>query len=74
LWQSRALIEWSCDAIAYSLARYLKLKRGVPQSKWIDPETGVRIGAISLAERIEEVVLPFYGASESKFVTGEVLQ
>jgi len=52
----------------------LKLKRGVPQSKWIDPETGVRIGAISLAERIEEVVLPFYGASESKFVTGEVLQ
>eukprot|EP00798_Chlamydomonas_sp_ICE-L_P015192 gene15193-21267_t len=33
---------------------YLKLKRGMPQTKWNDPKTGARIGGISLAERIEE--------------------
>jgi tRNA U54 and U55 pseudouridine synthase Pus10 len=52
------------------LSRYLKLKRGMPQSKWIDPDTGQRIGSVSLAERIEEAVLPLYGASESKFISG----
>lgn len=60
--------------ILYALlpsARYLKLKRGMPQSKWIDPETGIRIGTISLAERIEETLLPLYGGSESKFVSGK---
>ncbi|GAX78198.1 hypothetical protein CEUSTIGMA_g5640.t1 [Chlamydomonas eustigma] len=50
--------------------RYLKLRRGMPQSKWIDPDTGQRIGSISLAERIEEAVLPVYGAAGCKFISG----
>ena len=49
---------------------YLKLKRGMPQTKWNDPKTGARIGGISLAERIEEVLLPMYGATECKFISG----
>ena len=44
----------------------------MPQSRWFDPETGERIGSISLAERIEAEVLPLYGASEAKFVAGGI--
>ncbi len=43
----------------------------MPQSRWFDQDTGLRIGSISLSERIEEVVLPLYGAKEAKFISGE---
>lgn len=55
-------------------ARYLKLQRGMPQSRWFDPQTGQRIGHVSLAERIEEAVLPVYRADESKFIAGEYVE
>jgi hypothetical protein len=53
--------------------RYLKLKRGMPQTKWIIMATGVRIGGVSLAEHIEAAVLPVYGAETTKFISGAVL-
>lgn len=42
----------------------------MPQSRWFDQDTGLRIGSVSLAERIEEAVLPLYAADECKFISG----
>jgi tRNA U54 and U55 pseudouridine synthase Pus10 len=50
--------------------RYLKLRRGMPQTRWINMATGVRIGGVSLAEYIEAAILPVYGAEVTKFVSG----
>ena len=36
---------------------YVKLDRGVPQSRWISRESGERIGRGSVVESIESVVL-----------------
>lgn len=46
---------------------YVKLDRGVPQSKWIDRESGKRIGRGSVVEAIEAVLLPGLESSGAKF-------
>lgn len=46
---------------------YVKLDRGVPQSKWIDRASGKRIGRGSVVEAIEAVLLPGLESSGAKF-------
>ncbi len=50
--------------------RYLKTRRNVPQTCWMDLSTGRRIGDVSLAERIEALLLPLYSGSDTKFMSG----
>ncbi|MEW5298438.1 MAG: hypothetical protein WDW36_001562 [Sanguina aurantia] len=50
--------------------RYMKFKRNIPQTCWVDLATGKRIGGVSVAEHIESFVLPLYGARDSKFLSG----
>jgi hypothetical protein len=38
--------------------------------RWFDPDTGLRIGCVSLAERIQEELAPLYGGADYKFITG----
>lgn len=50
--------------------RYLKAVRGTPQTRWIDPDTGLRIGRVSLAERIQDALTPLYQPDDFKFISG----
>ncbi|KAG1678042.1 hypothetical protein FOA52_000838 [Chlamydomonas sp. UWO 241] len=57
-------------ANAFLAGRYMKVVRGMPQSRWFDLDTGERIGCVSLGERILEVLAPMYNGSDYKFITG----
>ena len=46
---------------------YVKLDRGVPQSRWISRESGERIGRGSVVESIESVVLEHMRSRGAKF-------
>eukprot|EP00955_Chlamydomonas_euryale_P050784 354654-Chlamydomonas_euryale.AAC.9 len=58
----------------YLAGRYLKTVRGMPQTKWFDPDTGQRIGCVSLAERVQDALAHLYDADDFKFISGARVQ